>query len=209
MDRAQQREQKKQSKRQEIRAQRLRQQRRLALIWSGAGAIVLLLAAVFVWRGYAQGTLVSVGEKVQVMPGYTTHVKDGTDPGPYATNPPAGGRHFADPVLAGFYDDAFAASLGQYPEGHLVHSLEHGYVIFWYNCDLLSAQECTTLKTQIRQVMDKFGGKKLIAYPWKTMDVPVAMTSWDRLQRFTTFDPALAERFIRANMNKSPEPNAQ
>ena len=29
---------------------------------------------------------------------------------------------------------AMMPNLPQYPEGYLVHNLEHGYVIFWYNC---------------------------------------------------------------------------
>ena len=205
MDRSQNRDRKKPTKRQEFRQQRERQQRRQMLVWAGIGILALLLVGGFIWRGVSQGSLVEVGEKVPVSPGYENHIEEGTDPGPFSTDPPAGGRHFARDLEAGFYDDAFAATLGEYPEGRLVHNLEHGYVIFWYNCDLLSAEACETLKAEIRQVMDKFGGSELIAFPWKSLEVPVAMTSWDRLQRFETFDPALAERFIRANQNQSPE----
>ena len=100
------------------------------------------------------------------------------------------------------------ASLPQYPEGYLVHNQEHGYVIFWYNCDILSADVCENLKTQIRQVMDKFGDTKLIAFPWKALDIPVIMTSWGQMERFPVFDPNEASAFIRANRNHSPEPNA-
>lgn len=208
MDRAQQRDRKKQSKRQEIREQRMRQQRKQTLIWSGAGLVVIILIGVFVWQGSAQGSLGPVGESVAVSPEYSTHIEEGADPGPFPTDPPAGGKHYGSDLEAGFYDDAYAATLGEYPEGYLVHNLEHGYVIFWYNCDLLSPEACEALKSDIRKVMDKFGGSELIAFPWKSLDVPVAMTSWDRLQRFESFDLTLAERFIRANQNKSPEAGA-
>jgi len=57
--------------------------------------------------------------------------------------------------------------------------------------------------------MDELGCRKLIAYPWPTLDVPVAATSWTRLQRFETFDPEQAKAFYRANLNRTPEPNAQ
>jgi hypothetical protein len=56
--------------------------------------------------------------------------------------------------------------------------------------------------------MDDFGGIKLIAFPWPSLDVPVAMTSWGRLQRFESFDPQIATAFVEANRNKAPEPNA-
>ena len=95
-----------------------------------------------------------------------------------------------------------------YPAGYLVHNLEHGYVLFWYNCDLLSESACSDLKSQIRTVMDELGGTKLIAYPWNSIDVPLVMTSWGRLQRFETFDPAQAKAFYRANLNQAPEPDA-
>lgn len=45
-------------------------------------------------------------------------------------------------------------------------------------------------------------------YPWKSLEVPLAMTSWGRLQRFETFDAAQASAFIKANRNRAPEPNA-
>jgi hypothetical protein len=95
-----------------------------------------------------------------------------------------------------------------FPEGYIVHNLEHGYVVFWYNCDLLSESECSTLKSEIRTVIDEFDGVKLIAFPWSSLDVPLAMTSWDRIFRFDSFDPQTAAAFVRANRNQSPEPNA-
>jgi hypothetical protein len=62
-----------------------------------------------------------------------------------------------------------------------VHSLEHDYVIFGYNCQPLD--------------------------PWDTIDAPVVMTSWGRLHRFETFNVDEAVSFVERNLNKSPEPN--
>jgi uncharacterized protein DUF3105 len=45
----------------------------------------------------------------------------------YTTNPPSGGPHYA--VWPLFQSYGFAL-----PEGFLVHGLEHGAVVFWYNC---------------------------------------------------------------------------
>ena len=81
-------------------------------------------------------------------------------------------------------------------------------MIFWYNCDRLDEAGCSDLKSQIRSVMDDLGGVKLIAYPWNSIDVPVALTSWGRIQRFEIFDMDLAKAFYRANLNRAPEPNA-
>src|SRR5690242_12037446 len=45
----------------------------------------------------------------------------------YKYNPPTSGTHYPTWVSKGFYDVP-------YPDGDLVHSQEHGYIIFWYDC---------------------------------------------------------------------------
>jgi Protein of unknown function (DUF3105) len=88
-----------------------------------------------------------------------------------------------------------------------VHSLEHDYVIFGYNCQPLDDQGCSNLKGEIQQAMDRVGNLKVIAFPWDTIDAPVVMTSWGRLHRFETFNVDEAVSFVDRNLNKSPEPN--
>ncbi len=81
-------------------------------------------------------------------------------------------------------------------------------MIFWYNCAALAGGNCDQLKEEIRGVIDEFDGVKVLAFPWESLDVPVAATSWGRLQRFESFDSDLGRRFVRGNRNKAPEPNA-
>ena len=149
----------------------------------------------------------SEGEAVPVM-GSSTHVEEGTDPGPYNSDPPTSGRHYSESLPSGFYEEGEAASFGAYPQGRLVHSLEHGYVIFWYDCDGLSQDDCSQLKAQIRQVMDDAGNLKVIAFPWSSIAEPVVMTSWGQMLRLDSFDPAAALQFVRTNRNRAPEPQA-
>lgn len=144
-----------------------------------------------------------VGEKIPIMSD-TSHVPEGTDPNPYNSNPPTSGIHYPVDLKAGFYTE----NIYDYPEGYLVHNLEHGYVIFWYNCGLLMDAECTTLQGQIRAVMDEKDNFKLIAYPWDKTDVPLVLTSWGRMLPMQPFDREAALDFIRRNQNKAPEPNA-
>lgn len=59
------------------------------------------------------------------------HVPDGTQVN-YNSNPPTSGPHFEEWVKAGIYDKPVT-------DGHLVHSLEHGYVILSYNCTFQQA----------------------------------------------------------------------
>ena len=57
--------------------------------------------------------------------------------------------------------------------------------------------------------LSSFRGKVCVISSVPSLDTPVAMTSWGRLQRFDSFDPQTAAAFIEANRNKAPEPNAR
>ena len=133
------------------------------------------------------------------------HVDPGSDPGPYASNPPAGGKHYAEDWEAGFYNENDPKTTVAYPQGYLVHNLEHGYVIFWYNCAV--STDCNAVKQQIQTVMNEFSNVKLIAFPWSDMDYPLAMASWGRLLRFNAPNLDIMRAFVRNNRNKAPEPN--
>jgi hypothetical protein len=187
------------SNRQKMHERQRKQKIRTNLIWGGIGAVVFAIIGLVLW----QGVRPAAGEAIPVMAG-TTHIAVDSDPGQYNSDPPTSGPHYAEEARAGFFDN----NNYQFPAGYLVHNLEHGYVIFWYNCDLLDESGCTKLKQQIKTTMDDLGGTKLIAYPWPSLDVPLVMTSWGRLQRFETFDSEQAKAFYRANLNRAPEPDA-
>jgi len=194
------------SKRQQIRERQRRQKLRINLTWGALGLVAVVIVGFFVFQG--AGKPAPIGEQVEIPANYIDHVEEGTNPGPFPSDPPAGGSHYASEFDAGFYHETSPQAQVPYPAGYLGHNLEHGYVIFWYNCEVISESECGTLKTEIQTVMDDFGGIKLIAFPWPSLDVPAAMTSWGRLQRFEIFDPQIATAFVEANRNKAPEPNA-
>lgn len=187
------------SNRQKIQERQRKQKLRTNLVWGGLGMVALAIISFIIW----QGVRPAAGEPVQVMVS-DPHIPVDSDPGQYNSDPPTSGPHYAEEARAGFFDN----NNYQFPAGYLVHNLEHGYVIFWYNCDLLDESGCTNLKEQIKTTMDDLGGAKLIAYPWPSLDVPLVMTSWGRLQRFETFDSEQAKAFYRANLNRAPEPDA-
>ena len=168
------------------------------LIVGGAMLAVILLVASF------SIDFNPIGERVEVMPD-RSHVPEGTDPDPYNTNPPSSGPHYAEHFASEFFE----VNTYDYPEGYLVHNLEHGYAIFWYNCDLFSAEECVQLKNEIRGVMEKAKMYKVIAYPWPKIDVPVVITSWGRMLTMEKFDTNLAYTYVRQYREKSPEPRGE
>lgn len=182
------------------RAERLRRR----MIWSVVTLVVLGSIGALIWSR----TRPSQGIEVAIMES-SNHVPEGTDPGPFNTNPPTSGPHYDNPLPAGFYDEEEASSVGPYPAGHLVHNLEHGYIVIWYNCSQLKQIECGELKDQIQNVMDDAQNIKVVAFPWDSITVPVVMTSWGAMQEFDRFDHKQALAFVRTNRNRAPEPQAQ
>ncbi len=185
-------------KREQRRTRQRRQQMKGNLIWGGLGLGVFVIIGLIVWQGVRPRT----GEEFSIMS--SSHIPIDSDPGTYNSDPPTSGPHYPDEAKAGFYE----TNTYQYPAGYLVHNLEHGYVIFWYNCANLSEGACSELKSQIKAVMDEVNNVKVIAYPWDSIDVPVVLTSWGRLLKMETFDAVQARTFYKTNLNKSPEPNA-
>lgn len=188
----------KSGKREQRRVQQRRQQMRNNLIWSLLGAGILAIISLFVWQGARPRS----GEEIPIMS--SSHIPVDSDPGKYNSDPPTSGPHYPEEAQAGFYD----TNIYQYPAGYLVHNLEHGYIIFWYNCVGLSESACFELKSQIKTVMDDVSNVKVIAYPWDSIEVPVVMTSWGRLQKMEIFDAAQARAFYKNNLKHSPEPAA-
>ncbi len=187
------------NRRQQLHDRQRKQKLKSNLVWGGIGVVLLVIIALVI----SQSVRPAAGESVPIMVS-PPHIPVDNDPGEYNSDPPTSGPHYAEEARAGFFDN----NNYQFPAGYLVHNLEHGYVIFWYNCDLLDQSDCTNLKEQIKTTIDDLGGVKLIAYPWPSLDVPLVMTSWGRLQRFETFDAEQARAFYRSNLNKAPEPDA-
>jgi hypothetical protein len=186
---------------------RIRQQRKRLTNYAIGGGITLLVLGILgvtIWQSFKP----AVGQVVEIPANYQTHVEIGT-PLTYPSNPPAGGRHYAQEFEKGFFDETTLPNHPGDMAGYLVHNLEHGYVIFWYNCAKINENACNDLKSQIKKVMEAKNNSKVIAVPWKSTDALLVMTSWGRLQRFEKFDAGLARTFIERNLNHAPEPDAQ
>ncbi len=133
-----------------------------------------------------------------------THIPVGDAHEPYNTDPPTSGPH-AGTVRADFYETAP-------PDENLVHNLEHGYVIIWYNCSTLDETQCQTFKTQIMGVMERAKPvvvasdiKKLIAVPRSGMGALIALMSWGRIDKLNEFNEMEIVEFINDFRERAPE----
>ena len=146
-----------------------------------------------------------LGELVEIAS--PEHVRPGGKATNYTTDPPTSGNHDAVPAQAGFYDVAPS-------DEQLVHNLEHGYVIVYYNCSQMSDAECATFKQDLQKAMDASGvagntrTPKIIVVPRPDMDNLLTYTSWGRIYRVDAFDQDEFVLFVQQNRNQAPEPRA-
>lgn len=189
------------SQRERIEARRRGQKSRSGLIWG----LVIIAAVALV--GYLLWVAVRPAEGTAVPLEGEEHIQAGTDP-QYASNPPTSGKHYEEELPAGFYEEADLEPFLPFPEGFAVHNLEHGYIIFWYNCEVIDEVACEQLKSDIRNFIDQSLTKKLLALPWHDTEIPLVLTSWGYRLEMPAFDAGRASAFIAANASKAPEPNA-
>jgi hypothetical protein len=194
------------SSRERRREAQRRRKRNTNLIIGVIVVVGISLVALLVFNSIGEGP---IGESFAAS-GDGEHVPNGNPLPQYSTNPPTSGPHYANPLPEGFYDEdsAEARNLPN-PQGFIVHSMEHGYVIFWYNCSVLPEGECEPLKEDIRSVMAGYDNYKIIAFPWSGTAEPVVATSWGYQLKMDTWDAGLAAQFIERNRNHSPEPLAR
>ena len=115
-------------------------------------------------------------------------------PPTYTVNPPSGGDHLSQSAGPGVY-----AGLNVIPDGVLVHSLEHGYVIIWHRSDVPVGQI-----TAIRDVQEKYK-RDVLVVERKDMLPPVAATAWKQRLLCDEADPAQLGDFVEKARNKAPE----
>jgi hypothetical protein len=166
---------------------------------------VLIIGLVLLFGG---GEGESVGQQ-QVNDG-TEHVAPGTvfpdAERPYSSTPGTSGPH---------WDPSALANWGVYttpqPEEQLIHSLEHGGIVIWYDPEALAPDQVSQLADYVnRQTSSGISGRyKFILSPWEGPDFghPIAVTSWRQLLYLDEVDMDAIEAFQRAHYGRAPEPN--
>jgi len=187
----------------EAAAAHARKQRYRRYAISSVIAVIALLGIGLIVREVARP---KPGDAVTVMA--SGHIEETAAQPEYNSNPPTSGPHYAFTAQQGYFDKDSPK------DEALVHNLEHGYVILWYDCAKLDQIGCDTLKSQLQGVIDRATlsqftpTKKLIAVPRKDFGATLALTSWGRIQKLDQFDEAAINTFIQDWREKSPEPQA-
>ncbi|MGD8623591.1 MAG: DUF3105 domain-containing protein [Anaerolineae bacterium] len=169
------------SKQREVVAARRRQQRIKTI--AGAGVAVLIVGLVVVLA--VSRSVNKPGETVRDMG--NAHIEEGQrSPVAYNSTPPTSGPHYGSLAEWGVHEEPIADEL-------VVHNLEDGGVGVWYDCP----DGCPELVTQLTSVVDGYHDGVILA-PYPGMDSRIALTAWNRIDKFEAFDEGRIEGFIRA-----------
>jgi len=164
----------------------------------GLGAVVVLVLLLF--GGGGGGPAVGVGVR-QVDDG-RGHIADGVAGGPYSSTPATSGTHWATPTNWGIYSTAL-------PEELVLHNLEHGGLVIWYQPTGLADGDLAALTAyvQTQVASERF---KVILTPWGGSDFghPIAVTSWNWLLYLDTADIDQVRAFLDDHYGEAPEPLA-
>lgn len=122
------------------------------------------------------------------------HVDAGT-PIAYKTDPPTSGEHYGSSTAPGFYTEP-------QPEGEVVHGLEHGHVVMYYDPAKTPEAVVEQLKTYAASYRGSWDG--VIVLPREQPEA-VILTAWRQMLRLESWDQEQAERFIDAFRGRGPE----
>ena len=122
-----------------------------------------------------------------------THIEGGVD---YADRPPTSGPH--DPCWADWGVHATPVA-----DENWVHNLEHGGVVFLYNC----VEGCEPEVAELAAMVELLGPFALLT-PYPDLTWRFGAVSWGARREFDCVDVAAMTGFYEAHRDHAPESNA-
>jgi hypothetical protein len=123
------------------------------------------------------------------------------------SNPPSSGPHY--PIWA-----AYQAYTTPVPRGYYVHDLEHGAIVFLYQCP---SGSCPEVAAELQAVSDSLPDDPLctsadagvrvrtVITPDPLIDVPVAAAAWGWVYKAQCFDEPTLKAFALDHYGHGPE----
>lgn len=125
------------------------------------------------------------------------HVNPGTEV-EYETMPPTSGPHYSSTTEAGFYEETP-------PLGELIHSLEHGAVVIYYDPTALSPEAEEHLQELATTYTDPFASVIVVPHPEDDPDSPYVLTAWQNKLEMDSYDQDVVEAFLAEFLGRGPE----
>jgi hypothetical protein len=131
-----------------------------------------------------------------------THIAEDKQPSNWNSNPPTSGDHDPSPLPGGFYPQ-------DQGEKHVVHSLEHGYVVIQYK------NAGPDIVAQLQNLQKGYQGQKFVVMRYDALPKDgIALSAWTHNQVCSRYNADVVKSFIDAYMlpkgklSSAPEPLA-
>lgn len=126
------------------------------------------------------------------------HVPD-CSPLTFESNPPSSGNHYQQWGAFGVYENPL-------PRGNWVHNLEHGSVVFTYNCPDGCDDEIESAKAMLSELApDECGERRVLLVPDPKLDVTWGASAWGYNLRSDCLDEGRMKSFFKSRIDKGPE----
>jgi Protein of unknown function (DUF3105) len=170
---------------------------------AGAVFVFVVFLLVFVLRVFDESAKhsknhpeypASYGVEVFEDQGGLPHIAPGVEIDTYNSRPPTSGPHTV-PADWGIHNEPV-------PEESLVHNMEHGGVVIWYNCDggpqPLDEEACDQLARDLSELVDPRvdDGMFIVLVPYNEIENRISLTAWQNLDSFDDFNVERIEAFI-------------
>ncbi len=185
--------------RQELREIAAKRRLRQNLYLYGGGAVLVAIVALVIFLNIRNSA--PVGDEESLPTQGNTHIQQGSaSPIAYNSTPPTSGPHYPGLAPWDIYEEPI-----RYEQ--VVHNMEDGGVIVYYQCE----DGCPELRDQLAEVVQSYlnSGRHVLMMPndpnWtgfgsqsahKDMGSRIALTAWQRLDKFDEFDAARVRAFI-------------
>lgn len=185
--------------RQELKEIAAKRRLRQNLYIYGGGAILIAIVALVIYVNIRNTA--PVGEEESFASQGNTHIQQGSaSPIDYNSTPPTSGPHYPGLAPWDIYDEPI-----RYEQ--VVHNMEDGGVIVYYQCE----DGCPELREQLAGVVQPYldSGRHVLMMPndpnWtgfgsqsahRDMEARIALTAWQRLDKFDEFDAGRIRAFI-------------
>lgn len=183
------------SRREQMReAAAARRRRQNILVYSGVALVVLIVVALVAVNVRNSGPV--VGEESFAAQG-NVHIPLGSlSPVEYNSTPPTSGPHYENLAGWGIHDQPVRYE-------HLIHNLEDGGVVVYYQCPT----GCPEVVDQLRAIIEPMAnrGMHVVLAPndptsveatHKDMGAPIALTAWQKLLLMDEVDEETISTFI-------------
>ena len=188
-----------QTRRNEIRDRASQRRRQQNMMLAVAGAIVVTLLGLVIFLNI-RSTLPVAGEESFSSQG-NAHIDDGAaSPIVYNSTPPSSGPHYGGLANWAIYDTPI-----RYEQ--LIHNLEDGGVIVYYQCPEGCADDVAKMAEVVQPYLN--AGRHLVMLPndptfmgdngapaHKDMGAKIALVAWGKVLKMESVDPDLMRRFI-------------